>query len=52
VAKPLIAKLLNCWKAEFRQDYGRDPKKSDILHDPAIAVFYRAYTEWVTPAAQ
>jgi hypothetical protein len=46
-AKPLLAKLLNAWKVEFRTYYDREPKKSDIMHDETIAPVYRRYQEIV-----
>ena len=44
-AKPLLAKLLNQWKHEFRTYYEREPKKSDIMHDDFIRPFYSRYQE-------
>ena len=43
--KPLLVKILNQWKSEFRTYYEREPKKSDIMHDTFIAPFYVCYQE-------
>ena len=40
-----LAKVLNLWKQIFREENGRDPKKSDLVKSSIIGPVYRRYME-------
>ena len=43
--KATLAKVLNVFKAMFRYEHDREPKKSDLVNNRIIAPIYRRYQE-------
>lgn len=43
--KSTLVKILNYWKASYKAEHDRDPKKSDIMADPTISQIYKKYME-------